>query len=315
MKRLILLAFALAGITSFAANPAGSFGLNENVSIIRARTSPGPSDQAGAPVKVGLRDDAGAAVWVNFEGNDDSRGHRGQFQVTASEASRYLEPNGKEEKALILLIQSAAVKSFGTALPEKLTPAQLDDDADYSRLALASFFSSMGSRGVKLPPEPAKAAPVIHEKFTVQSLLGGQENLELLTGATDLQMFRIVAHLPASKRKNAQTIDGFPCDSHFVPIAGDTARNALMAFSEIEDFTGGTNGNFDPEMILRFVAGSGTLDLAISFRNSEMKLFRDGKEVSHESPRVSFAGNARQSFLALAKAAFPNDHDIAGLKE
>ncbi len=317
-KNLLLAAIAFLCASAFAAESSAPFGLEGRVTVIRARTSGNPTEKPGSQVKVGLRDEAVGVLWVRYEGDSDAHGHRGQFQVSAAAGGqeRYLEISSAEEAGLISLVRTASNESFGTADPQLLVPNQLEEDADYSRMALASLFASVSLRTTHPQGDLADAAS--EAKVPLKALLGGDENLAILTTAAEISAFRVVADSPADKKKSREAIDGFPCDPHPVVLAGGM-RDALMTFCDVGNFGKEGAEKFGPSVIFRLSAPTGSLDAAVSFRSNELSFYRDGKVVQREislgATKNSFNAEARKTFVALAKKAFPKDKEIAALKE
>jgi hypothetical protein len=318
-KNLILAALALLCASAFAADSSAPFGLQGRVTIIRARTSGNPTEKPGSQVKVGLRDEAAGVLWLRYEGDSDAHGHRGQFQVTgaAGGQERYLEINSPEESDLISLVRSATNETFGTVNPQLLVPTQLEEDADYSRMALASLFASMSLRTTH--PQGDSVDASAEGKVPLKALLGGDENLAIMTAAAEISAFRVVPDSTADKKKAHEAIDGFSCDPDSVVLTGGAMRDALVTFCDVGNFGKEGAEKFGPSVIFRLSSPAGALDAAVSFQSNELSFYRDGKlvqrEISLGVTKNSFTAEARKTFVALAKKAFPKDKEIAALKE
>jgi hypothetical protein len=315
-----LLALSFSCAVAWGAESTAQFGLSGRVTIIRARARSGSLEQAGDSVKIGLRDDAGAVVWVQFEGDDATHGHRNQFQIAmAGSDARYLEMNSPDEVALLALLQTASTNSYGTSNPELLIPPQLEEDADYSRLGLASLFSTVSLRDADQFVAPALPSQSL-DQVTLKTFLGGPESIAIVTNATEARVFRIIDNLPPARRKHAEVIDGFFCDAQSLKVTGGATRNSLMALCDLRNFGRDLKCRFDPSVIFRFSAAAGSLDVVVCFRCSEISLYRDGKAISRGAQGVSggkntFGAGAETAFVALAKKAFPKDPEISALKD
>jgi hypothetical protein len=156
---------------------------------------------------------------------------------------------------------------------------------------------------------------------TPEKLLGGAENLQLVTTAKTLKVFRIVDPQQRTTRKKTVTLCGYECHATPGIIDGPEAWQIIAALSDATNFGGELMCIFDPGVVLRFASGTRTLDIVICFSCSETVLYRDGTvvnrpyfgEFSHS--KNTFRKDAKRAFTAAAKKAFPKDKAIQGLRE
>ena len=156
------------------------------------------------------------------------------------------------------------------------------------------------------------------EGATPEKLLGGAENLKILTTAKEVTVFR-VASGGKEYQETTELIDDFHCEPTPGKVSGEPLQKLVAAFSDMKNFGGEFMCDFDPGILIRFKTDAGILDMVVCFGCGEMIMFRDGKIVRRElkwaETRNSFRRDARVALHALAKKAFPDDPVIQALRE
>ena len=147
--------------------------------------------------------------------------------------------------------------------------------------------------------------------LTPETLLGGAENLKIVTGAKEVTVS--LDTKPGGGNTSPPTS---------IPVSEADARKAVAALSDAANF--GVNGSTfqirtNPAVVLHFKADAGTVNIVIDFKSSEMAVFRDGKFVprtfnkNYSIGKNSFLNGATAAFIGIAKKAFPDDPCIKAL--
>lgn len=160
-------------------------------------------------------------------------------------------------------------------------------------------------------------API--DGFTPEKLLGGADNLKVVTTSKDVTVY-LLAKEGSAKDEKSVTIDGWQCSAS-ATVPGADAGKVTSTLADAANF--GVDGSTfkvlaNPAIIIRFKTDAGSVDLVIDFKSSEMVVYRDGKLAPRtfnkkDDGKNSFRKSATVALEALAKNAFPEDAGIKAL--
>ncbi len=154
------------------------------------------------------------------------------------------------------------------------------------------------------------------EGATPETLLGGAENLKIVTSAKEVVVFRVADDTGKPEDHRTVAMDGLKCDASNT-ITGPVLQKVVASFSDVTNFGVEYLCDFDPAIIMRFKTDAGTVDIVVCFGCGEMQVFRDGRIVHRPfqfaASQNSFHKAAHTAFVALARKAFPDDPIIQSL--
>ncbi len=156
------------------------------------------------------------------------------------------------------------------------------------------------------------AALIVRQRShdNVTKLFGGSEGLQALVAPEKVEAFRVRA-MPNDENPDSQaTVGGATITTGPVAVDAGTARDLAGILKDPHtygwDFAKGCK--FDPGVVLRFTAGTSTVDVILCFHCEELQSYLNGKKVGGEDFDAATARIA-----AIVKRLFPNDEEIQKL--
>jgi hypothetical protein len=158
----------------------------------------------------------------------------------------------------------------------------------------------------------AAGCPKSGPDWRVIQLYGGETSVALLRNADRVQAFRLGPPANGAKTPAPEVHAGpFPADGQRVELTTPLAAelSSILLDADTYNWQRMRNTDFRPQIGLWFVRGSYVLEVAVDFESGRIWAYGGGQVLGARD-----IASGRDRVLAVAKAAFPGDAAIQGLR-